>query len=174
MLLTRLFPAAFASQRFFHALFLAGLQVVGVSFHFLDDVLLLHFALKAAQGVFERFTFLQSYIRQIRYTPRPVPIRTLQAYCKIVVASQEKTLDLAGNLFSTVTVPNSRHVSRTQGASPPGFAVEHRSRERQLETRYGDTGQDSRLRRRVAGTERTVRPGFGSHPGRWLDACSDG
>jgi hypothetical protein len=71
LLLTRLFPAAFASQRFLHALFLAGFQVVGVSFYFLDDVLLLDLALEPAQSVLERLTFLQTNICQIEYTPQP-------------------------------------------------------------------------------------------------------
>ena len=71
LLLARLLPAALASQRFFHALFLAGFQVVGVSLYFLDDVFLLNFALKPAQRILQRLTFLQSYICQIKYTPKP-------------------------------------------------------------------------------------------------------
>ena len=43
-----------------------------MTFHFLDDVFLLYFALEAPQGILERLTFLQSYFRQIRYTPKLV------------------------------------------------------------------------------------------------------
>ncbi len=44
---------AFARQCFLYPLFLAGLQVEGVTFYFFNDVLLLHFPLEATQGVFE-------------------------------------------------------------------------------------------------------------------------
>ncbi len=48
LLFSCLFTSALASQRSFHTLFFAGLQVKGVTFHFLDDVFLLHLALEAA------------------------------------------------------------------------------------------------------------------------------
>jgi len=44
----RLFARSLACQRSFHALLFAGLQVEGVTFHFLYDVFLLHLALEAA------------------------------------------------------------------------------------------------------------------------------
>jgi hypothetical protein len=43
-----LFSRALASQRSFHTLFFAGLQVEGVTLDLLDDVFLLHLALEAA------------------------------------------------------------------------------------------------------------------------------
>jgi len=52
LLFTSLFAAALACQRFLHSFLLAWLEVEGVTFHFLNDVLLLYFALEAAQGVF--------------------------------------------------------------------------------------------------------------------------
>ena len=52
LLFTSFFAAALARQRFLHSLLLAWLEVEGVSFHFLNNVLLLYFALEAAQGVF--------------------------------------------------------------------------------------------------------------------------
>ena len=61
-----------------------------MSLDLLDDVFLLYFALETAQGILERLTFLQSYFRQIRYTPKLVPIGLLQTYYKSLVASQEK------------------------------------------------------------------------------------
>jgi hypothetical protein len=65
-----LFACALARQRLFHPLFFARLQVEGVTFHFLNDVLLLHLSLKATQGIFERFAFLQSNFCQRNYTPK--------------------------------------------------------------------------------------------------------
>jgi hypothetical protein len=41
-----------ARQRLFHAAFLSWFQVVRVAFNLLDDVFLLHLALKASQRVF--------------------------------------------------------------------------------------------------------------------------
>jgi hypothetical protein len=49
---------ALACQRFLHAFLFARLQIKGVTFHFLDDVLGLDFALEPAQRVFERLAFL--------------------------------------------------------------------------------------------------------------------
>lgn len=43
-----------------------------MTFYFFYDVLLLHFPLKATQGVFERLAFLQSDFCQRNYTPKPV------------------------------------------------------------------------------------------------------
>ena len=64
LLLACLFPAAFARQCFFYALFFAGLQTKGVPLDLPDDVFLLHFALKTPQGVLQRFAFLQSNLSQ--------------------------------------------------------------------------------------------------------------
>jgi len=47
------FTAALASQRSLDTLLLAGLQVEGMTFHFLDDVFLLYLALKTAESFFE-------------------------------------------------------------------------------------------------------------------------
>jgi len=53
LLFTSFFAATLPCQCLFYALFLAGLQVVGVPFDLLDDVFLLHLALKAPEGVFQ-------------------------------------------------------------------------------------------------------------------------
>jgi hypothetical protein len=45
-------------KRFFCPTLLAGFHVEAVLLYFLDDVFLLHLALKAAQGIFQRFTLL--------------------------------------------------------------------------------------------------------------------
>ena len=73
--------AALARQCFLHPLLFPGLQVKGVTFYFLDDVLLLHLPLEATQGIFQRFAFLQSDFSQRNYTPKPV-LRGLVSYCK--------------------------------------------------------------------------------------------
>ena len=51
LLFPSFFAAAFASQRFFHALLFARLEVKGVTLDFLNNVLLLDLTLEAAQGV---------------------------------------------------------------------------------------------------------------------------
>jgi hypothetical protein len=78
---------ALASQRLFHTFLFAGLQIKGVTFHFLDDVLGLDFTLEAAERVFERLAFLQSDFCQLNYTPKLVLVE-LVSYCKIAAQSQ--------------------------------------------------------------------------------------
>jgi hypothetical protein len=72
LLLTRLLAGTLASQRSLHALFLAWLQVKGVTLDLLNNIFLLHLALETAQSVFEGLTLLQSYFCQMRYTPKLV------------------------------------------------------------------------------------------------------
>jgi hypothetical protein len=64
--------AALASQRFFDSLSLARLQVKGVTFYFLDNVLSLHLPLESSQRVFEGLTLLKSNFRQ-KTTPPTRP-----------------------------------------------------------------------------------------------------
>ncbi len=73
LFLANLLAIAFASQRFFHALFLAGFQVEGVTLNLFDNVFGLNFALETAQGIFERFTFLNSNLCQGKYTSQSGP-----------------------------------------------------------------------------------------------------
>ncbi len=42
-----------------------------MTFHFLNNVLLLDLALKAAKGVFKGFTLLKFYFGQTKYTSQP-------------------------------------------------------------------------------------------------------
>ncbi len=72
LFLARLLTRPLASQRCFHAFFLAGLQVKGVTLDLLDDVFLLHLAFEAAQSILEGFTLLKPDFCQNRYTPRLV------------------------------------------------------------------------------------------------------
>src|SRR5580658_3758292 len=53
-----------ACQCCLHAALLTGLQIVGVTLYFLDDVLLLYLPLEPAQRVFERFAFLNANLCQ--------------------------------------------------------------------------------------------------------------
>ena len=52
------FSITFARQSFLHAAFFAGLQIEGVPFNFLNNVLLLDLTFEAAQGIFKGFTLL--------------------------------------------------------------------------------------------------------------------
>src|SRR5579864_7000791 len=54
------FPGTLARQSLLHSALLARLQVIGVTLHFLNDVLRLNLALEAAKGVLQRLTLLQS------------------------------------------------------------------------------------------------------------------
>jgi hypothetical protein len=69
LLFTSLFAIPLARQCFLDATLFTGLQVVGVTFDFLDDVFLLNLALKPAKGIFKRFAFLHTNLCQIDYTP---------------------------------------------------------------------------------------------------------
>jgi hypothetical protein len=65
---TNLLPVTLASERFFNALLLAWFQIEGVALDLFDDVFGLHFALEAAQCVFERLAFLNANLCQGKYT----------------------------------------------------------------------------------------------------------
>jgi len=73
LLFARFFTATLACERFFHPLLLAGLQVKGVTFHFLDDVFLLYLPLKTAKSVLEGLALLKSDFSQSDCTPLLVP-----------------------------------------------------------------------------------------------------
>jgi len=72
LLLTSLFTTPFTRQSFLHAFLLTWFEVKGMSLDFLDNVFLLYLPLKAAQGIFEGFSLLQSDFCQLNYTPRLV------------------------------------------------------------------------------------------------------
>jgi hypothetical protein len=74
LFLARLLPAALASKSLLHTFLLAGLQVKGVTFHFLDDVFLLHLPFETAKRVLEGLALLKSDFSQRSYTPLLVPI----------------------------------------------------------------------------------------------------
>ncbi len=71
LLFANLLARALASQRGLYTFLFTGFQVKGVAFYFFDNVFLLHFALEAAQSVFEGFTLLQSNFRQTDTPPDP-------------------------------------------------------------------------------------------------------
>ena len=68
-LFARFLTTALACECFFHAFLLAGLKVKRVTFHFLDNVLLLYLSLEAAKCILEGLALLQSDFSQTDYTP---------------------------------------------------------------------------------------------------------
>jgi hypothetical protein len=76
LLFASLLTVPLARQGCLDAALLAGLQVVGVTLYFLDDVLLLYLPLEPAQSVFQRFAFLNANLRQ-RSPPPNLPVRLL-------------------------------------------------------------------------------------------------
>jgi hypothetical protein len=55
---------ALAGQRFLHPPLFPGLEIIGVTFDFLDDVFLLDFALETTKRVFQRLAFLKPNFSQ--------------------------------------------------------------------------------------------------------------
>ena len=76
LFLTRLLAVTLASERRFHSLFFAGLQVVGVTLDLLDNVFLLHLALQTPQRVLEGFSLLDPYFCQSLLHPPTRPTWT--------------------------------------------------------------------------------------------------
>jgi hypothetical protein len=60
-----------ACQCCLHAALLTGLQIVGVTLYFLDNVLLLYLPLEPAQRIFERLAFLYANLCQEIPPPNP-------------------------------------------------------------------------------------------------------
>src|ERR1700679_733069 len=71
LFLAGLFTIPLARQCFLDATLFTGLQVVGVTFDFLDDVFLLNLPLKPAERILKRLAFLYANLCQIEYTPCP-------------------------------------------------------------------------------------------------------
>jgi hypothetical protein len=71
LLLTGFLTIPLARQCFLDATLFAWLQVVGVTFDFLDDVFLLNLPLKPAERILKRLAFLYANLCQIEYTPSP-------------------------------------------------------------------------------------------------------
>jgi hypothetical protein len=71
LLFANFLASPLASQGGLHAFFFTGFQVKRVALNLFDNVFLLHFALEAAQSVFEGFTLLQSNFRQTDTPPNP-------------------------------------------------------------------------------------------------------
>ena len=72
-MLILLFPnflaGALTSQRGFNPFLFSGFQVKGVALDLLDNVFLLHLALKTAQRVLKGFTLLKTYFCQTDTPP---------------------------------------------------------------------------------------------------------
>ncbi len=127
LLFTSLFAIPLARQRFFYAAFFAGFQVVGVTLHFLDNVLLLNLALKPAQCIFKRFAFLYANLCQ-EQTP---PNRPSSGNYKFIENLRESTVGInlsfgqSGEIFpvflrlEATRSPNPNKIPAT-GENPAG------------------------------------------------------
>jgi hypothetical protein len=69
LFLACLLAGPLASHRSLYTLTFAGLQVEGVALYLLDNVFLLHLALKAAQSILEGFSLLKAYFCQTDTPP---------------------------------------------------------------------------------------------------------
>ena len=78
LLATLLLAQSLPRKRFFGPAFLSGLHVEAVLLDFLDDVFLLHFALKTAQCILKRFTLLNDDFGHVYFTPIQALIGFLQ------------------------------------------------------------------------------------------------
>jgi hypothetical protein len=77
LLFTSFFSIPLARQCFFDAALFAGLQVVGVTFDFLDDVFLLNLPLKPTERILKRLAFLYANLCQMN-TPPDLPYGSYQ------------------------------------------------------------------------------------------------
>ena len=68
-----LLPVPLASQRLFHALLLAGFQIERMPLYLFNNVFRLYLAFEAAEGVFQRFSLLNSNFRQYLH-PQTFPV----------------------------------------------------------------------------------------------------
>ncbi len=64
MFFAKLFAGTLSRHSFLHAALFARFQIIGVTLYILNDVFRLNLALKSTQGVFQRFTLLNSYFCQ--------------------------------------------------------------------------------------------------------------
>ena len=84
-----------------------------MSLHFLDDVFLLHFALETPQGILQRLTLLQSNFRQIRYTPKLVPLGPYKLISNLLLQVKKNERSFLCLLSKYSAVPESWHGFRT-------------------------------------------------------------
>src|SRR6266705_469679 len=89
-------------KRFFRPALLAGFHIEAMFLDFLDDVFLLHFALETAQGIFQRFAFLDDNFSHGLNSP---PIRFGLVSCG---ASRQPSCGRLGTSAGTAPVLNYR------------------------------------------------------------------
>src|SRR5579875_849310 len=102
LLLANFLAIALACKGFLDAALFAWLQVEGVTLDLFDDVLGLHFALEAAQGVLERFPFLNTNLCQKKYTSKPASMAVFKhtaARALLNTFSPTKSLPQTGYAF---------------------------------------------------------------------------
>jgi hypothetical protein len=73
-------------KRFLGPALFTGLHVEAVLLDFLDDVFLLHLALKPPQGILQRFTFLDDDFSHVVFTPNPVRIGIMRCHFELRTA----------------------------------------------------------------------------------------
>ena len=135
LLFTSLLTIPLARQCCFDAALFAGLQVIGMTFYFLDDVFLLYLALKPAQCIFKRFAFLQANLGQRVPPPNlpegPMPIianggRIIQLgknpriLKDLSFAAEIENAEYFPNLKQTIGSVNPTHVCSLSGYTGPG------------------------------------------------------
>jgi hypothetical protein len=72
-----LLSQSLAGKRLFRAALFSRLHVITVLLDFLDDVFLLHFALKTAQCIFQRLTFLNTDFGHLDFTVLPMHVANI-------------------------------------------------------------------------------------------------
>jgi len=109
LLFTSLLAIPLARQSRLYAFLFTGLQVVGVTLDFLDDVLLLYLPLEPAQRIFERLAFLYANLCQKDYTSKPAKSASSIILENLDLGSNAEAFPLAlssnGMKFSLVRVP---------------------------------------------------------------------
>jgi hypothetical protein len=72
-----LLAQSLARKRLFCSALFSRLHVVTVLLDFLDDIFLLNFALKTAQCIFQRFTFLNTDFSHLDFTVLPMHVANI-------------------------------------------------------------------------------------------------
>jgi hypothetical protein len=111
-----LFAQTLPRKRFLGPALLAGLHIEAVLLDFLNDVFLLHFALEAAQRIFQRLAFLDNDFSHESFTPNPVGIGSFldRPQCSqrgSAVSYGHRPLSLSHGSCWLVTFPNPREHS---------------------------------------------------------------
>src|SRR5208282_638770 len=113
VLFAHLFSGTLLRQSLLHPASLARLQVVGVTLHFLDDVLRHNLALEPTKGVLQRLSLLQSNFCHTHH-PQPSTISdilelTLFVWCSVRTNCESSASSTT--LIKATLTPSNRHRS---------------------------------------------------------------